>query len=97
MSVGEKLSPILEKYKKLNIRHRSNQFVKRVGITTLALTTLTFSSAAANTGSEEELQTIYHVYMGSEYVGAVTSRDEVEAVLDEKLEKAQKEVHGLSG
>ena len=90
MSVGEKLSPILEKYKKLNIRHRSNQFVKRVGITTLALTTLTFSSAAANTGSEEELQTIYHVYMGSEYVGAVTSRDEVEAVLDEKLEKAHK-------
>ncbi|UXH42968.1 M23 family metallopeptidase [Rossellomorea vietnamensis] len=90
MSFGEKLLPVLDKYKKLNIRHRSSQLVKRVGITTLALTTLTFSSAAA-AGSEEDLQTIYHVYMGSEYVGAVTSQDEVKAVLEEKLEKAQKE------
>ena len=90
MSFVEKLSPIKEKYKKLNIRHRSNQFVKRVGITTLALTTLTFSSAAATAGSEEDLQTIYHVYMGSEYVGAVTSQEEVEAVLDEKLKEVQK-------
>ena len=47
MNFGEKLLPILEKYKKLNIRHRSSQLVKKVGITTLALTTLTFSSAAA--------------------------------------------------
>jgi murein DD-endopeptidase MepM/ murein hydrolase activator NlpD len=90
MSFVEKLSPIIEKYKKLNIRHKSTQLVKRVGITTLALTTLTFSSAAA-TGSEEDLQTIYHVYMGREYVGAVTSQEEVKAVLDEKLEKVQKE------
>ncbi|MGD6960145.1 peptidoglycan DD-metalloendopeptidase family protein [Rossellomorea aquimaris] len=91
MSFGEKLTPILEKYKKLNIRHRSNQFVKRVGITTLALTTLTFSSAAASTGTDEDLQTIYHVYMGSEYVGAVTNQEEVEAILDEKLYEAKKE------
>jgi murein DD-endopeptidase MepM/ murein hydrolase activator NlpD len=87
MSFGEN---ILGKYKKLNILHRSTQLVKRVGITTLALTTLTFSSAAA-TGSEEDLQTIYHVYMGSEYVGAVTSQEEVNAVLEEKLETVQKE------
>ncbi|PFA68049.1 peptidase M23 [Bacillus sp. AFS015802] len=91
MSFGEKLSPILEKYKKFNIRHRSTRFAKRVGMTTLALTTLTFSSAAASTGSEEELQTIYHVYMGDEYVGAVTSQDEVKAVLGAKLENAKKE------
>ncbi|NMH70746.1 M23 family metallopeptidase [Bacillus sp. RO3] len=91
MSFGEKLSPILEKYKKLNIRHRSNQLMKRVGITTLALTTLTFSSAAANSGTDQDLQTIYHVYMGNEYVGAVTNKEEVEAVLDERLDKAQGE------
>jgi len=94
MSFGEKLTPILEKYKKLNIRNRSNQFVKRVGITTLALTTLTFSSAAASTGTDENLKTIYHVYMGSEYVGAVTNQEEVETVLDKKLSEAKKEYSG---
>ncbi|MBN8194103.1 M23 family metallopeptidase [Bacillus sp. NTK074B] len=88
MSFGKKLPSFLEK---LNIRHRSNQFVKRVGITTLALTTLTFSSATASTGSEKDLQTVYHVYMGDEYVGAVTNEDQVKDVLEEKLEKAQKE------
>ncbi|BCB06079.1 M23 family metallopeptidase [Bacillus sp. KH172YL63] len=90
MSFGEKLAPILEKYKKLNIRHRSNQLMKKIGITTLALTTLTFSSVAANAGSDGNLHTIYHVYAGSEYVGAVTSKDEVEAVLEEKLKDVQK-------
>ncbi|WP_064092078.1 M23 family metallopeptidase [Rossellomorea aquimaris] len=74
---------------KLNIRHKSTQLMKRVAITTLALTTLTFSPAAANTSSDKDVQTIFHVYMNSEYVGAVTSQDEIQSMLDEKLNKAK--------
>ncbi len=90
MSLGEKIS-IIEKYKKLNIPHRATQLIKRVGITTIALTTLTFSSVAANTSDEKDLQTIYHVYMNNHYVGAVTNQDEVQSVVDGKLTQAQKE------
>jgi murein DD-endopeptidase MepM/ murein hydrolase activator NlpD len=85
MKFGERLLPKLEEY-----RGRSSQFMKKVAVTTLALSTLTFASASAE-DSDKELKTIYHVYMNSHYVGAVSDQDEVESMLDEKLQDAEEE------
>jgi murein DD-endopeptidase MepM/ murein hydrolase activator NlpD len=85
MKFGERLLPNLEKYKS-----RSSQLMKKAAITALALSTLTFSSVSAEDSSDKELQTIYHVYVNSEYVGAVTNQDEVKNMLEEKLEDAEK-------
>ncbi|WP_175989850.1 M23 family metallopeptidase [Bacillus sp. Marseille-Q1617] len=86
MRFGEVLLPKLEKYKS-----RSSQFMKKVAITTLALSTLTFSSVSADDSSDKELKTIYHVYVNSHYVGAVTNQDDVKNMLEDKLEDAQEE------
>jgi murein DD-endopeptidase MepM/ murein hydrolase activator NlpD len=85
MKFGKRLLPKLEEY-----RGRSSQFMKKVAVTTLALSTLTFASASAE-DSDKELKTIYHVYMNSHYVGAVSDQDEVESMLDEKLQDAEEE------
>ncbi|MEL3974516.1 M23 family metallopeptidase [Rossellomorea oryzaecorticis] len=86
MKFGERLLPNLEEYKS-----RTSQFMKKVAVTTLALSTLTFSSVSADDSSDKELQTIYHVYINSHYVGAVTNQDNVKNILEDKLEDAQEE------
>ncbi|XXM72133.1 peptidoglycan DD-metalloendopeptidase family protein [Lysinibacillus sphaericus] len=83
MKFGERLLPKLEEY-----RGRSSQFMKKVAVTTLALSTLTFASASAD-DTDKELKTIYHVYVNSHYVGAVTDQDNVKSMLDEKLQNAE--------
>jgi murein DD-endopeptidase MepM/ murein hydrolase activator NlpD len=85
MKFGERLLPNLEKYKS-----RSSQLMKKAAITALALSTLTLSSVSAEDSSDKELQTIYHVYINSQYLGAVTNQDEVENMLEDKLEDAEK-------
>ncbi|KSU59072.1 peptidase M23 [[Bacillus] enclensis] len=83
MKFGERLLPKLEEY-----RGRSSQFMKKVAVTTLALSTLTFASASAD-DTDKELKTIYHVYVNSHYVGAVTDQDDVKGMLEEKLQDAE--------
>ncbi|MCA1054913.1 M23 family metallopeptidase [Rossellomorea aquimaris] len=86
MKFGERLLPKLEKYTK-----RPSQFMKKVAITTLALSTLTFSSVAADDSDNKGLQTIYHVYINSHYVGAVTDQDQVKDMLEKRLKNAQED------
>jgi murein DD-endopeptidase MepM/ murein hydrolase activator NlpD len=65
--------------------HKSAALLKKAAITTLALSALTFGSVSAN-NDDSQLKTIYHVYMGKEYVGSVTDKSAVEKAIESKLE-----------
>ncbi|MEW4290668.1 M23 family metallopeptidase [Rossellomorea marisflavi] len=62
--------------------------LKRAGAIALVLGAFATASSAS---AAEDFKTVYHVYMGSEYVGAVTDKAEVDAVLEKKLSKAMDE------
>ncbi|MGM0843363.1 MAG: peptidoglycan DD-metalloendopeptidase family protein [Bacillota bacterium] len=73
--------------------HKSFKLLKRAALTTLALSALTFGSAAAN--DDSELKTIYHVYIGTEYVGSVTDKSAVEKAIESKLESEEEKYDSI--
>jgi murein DD-endopeptidase MepM/ murein hydrolase activator NlpD len=85
MNWGERISTYSTRLKKLN-----NNLIKKVAITTLAISTLTLTSVSAESSKEDGLQTIYHIYMNNEYVGAVTDKAKIEAVTNDTLQQAKK-------
>jgi murein DD-endopeptidase MepM/ murein hydrolase activator NlpD len=67
----------------------NNNLIKKVAITTLAISTLTLTSVSAESSKENGLQTIYHIYMNDEYIGTVTDKAKIEEVTHDTLEKAR--------
>ncbi|WP_456272892.1 peptidoglycan DD-metalloendopeptidase family protein [Bacillus sp. AK031] len=77
-----------------NIIHKSAALLKKAAITTLALSTLTFGAVSANS-EDSQLKTIYHVYMGKEYVGPVTDKSAVEKAIESKLEAEEEKYESI--
>lgn len=66
--------------------------LKRVAITSVALSTLVFGSASADT----KIQTVYHVYIDGNRVGTVDSKNVVEKVIEQKVDSLQDQYKELS-
>ena len=77
------------------MQKKSNFLVKGTVISTLAVSSLTLGSVKAKTDDEAGLSTVYHVYVGNERIGAVTSKEEIEKWIKTELEKSKEEYEGL--
>lgn len=73
--------------------HKSVKLLKRAAMTTLALSALTFGSAAAN--DDAKLETVYHVYLGTDYVGSVTDKSAVEKAIESKLDAEEEKYDSI--
>ncbi|WP_243298998.1 M23 family metallopeptidase [Bacillus litorisediminis] len=85
---------LLSKWKE-PVQKKSNFLVKGTVISTLAVSSLTLGSVKAKTEEEAGLSTVYHVYVGNERIGVVTSKEEIEKWIKSELDKAKEEYQGL--
>lgn len=77
------------------MQKKSNYLVKGTVIATLTISSLTLGSVKAESGESVELSTVYHVYLGDERIGSVSSKEEIENWIKKELEKAKKEYKDL--
>lgn len=61
------------------------RIMKKTVLITAVSTTLAFGTVSA----EGNIDTVYHVYLGSEKLGTVNSKDVVESIIDEKTKELQ--------
>jgi murein DD-endopeptidase MepM/ murein hydrolase activator NlpD len=64
--------------------------LKKVVLTSVAVSALSFGIHAAPLAKESDTTTIYYVYFNHEYIGPVTDKKVVEAVVEQKLEETKK-------
>ncbi|RIW31598.1 M23 family peptidase [Bacillus salacetis] len=76
-----------------NLIHKSLKLLKRAAITTAALSAITFGSVYANDNTD--LETVYHVYIGKEYFGAVTDKAAVEKAIEAKLDSEEEKFESI--
>lgn len=74
---------------------RTADLAKKLVITGILLSSLTMTAEASATALEKDLSTVYHVYIGKEYMGAVTDQNLVEDLLQQKVSNTEKEFEGL--
>lgn len=74
---------------------RTADLAKKIVITGILLSSLTMTAEASATTSEKDLSTVYHVYIGKEYMGAVTDQKLVEDLLQQKVSNTEKAFEGL--
>lgn len=60
----------------------------KITIVAALLSTVTFNLGFAKENQKESLSEIYHIYNNSEYIGAVTSQEKIDAIIKEKNEEA---------
>lgn len=59
--------------------------IKKVIISTVMFSALSFASVSTIKAKESSLATIYHVYVNNHYVGAATNKQVVESLIEEKM------------
>lgn len=83
--------------RRVNIVKKLNTTIKKAAAATIIISALSFNSAYASAeyDLQPELQTIYHVYSDDLYLGTVSNKDKVEAVIAEKIAASKKQIKDL--
>ncbi|MDN7242567.1 peptidoglycan DD-metalloendopeptidase family protein [Planococcus sp. N028] len=74
----------------------SSNILKAALASTLLMASFTVQPASAKPSEEDSLETIYHLYNSSEYIGAVAHEEAIESAIDEKIENVEAPVEGLN-
>ncbi|WAA12277.1 peptidoglycan DD-metalloendopeptidase family protein [Fervidibacillus halotolerans] len=85
----ENLSKMTERMEKFRIQ--TNGALKKTVIATLVVSTISINTAFADTKTPTKLQTIYHVYIDNEYIGAVSDKQQVENLLNAKMAEVKEQ------
>ena len=68
----------------------------KITIVAALLSTVTFNLGFAKEDQKEDLSEIYHIYNGNEYMGAVSSQEKIDKIIEEKNEEASLQYSDLS-
>ncbi|MGE7695534.1 peptidoglycan DD-metalloendopeptidase family protein [Lysinibacillus sp. NPDC094177] len=83
--------------KKKNNRFNDNfSSIKKVSIITVLMTSLTLNVGFAKENHKEDLNKIYHVYVGNKYIGAVSNEKAIEEIISSKEKEASQQYKELS-
>ncbi|WAA09553.1 peptidoglycan DD-metalloendopeptidase family protein [Fervidibacillus albus] len=85
----ENLSKMTERMD--NFRIHTNGAIKKTVIATLVVSTISINTAFADTKTSTNLQTIYHVYIENEYIGAVSDKEQVEDLVNSKIAEVKEQ------
>ncbi len=85
----------IKKISKSLFNRHEGRFVKAAAAA-LLITTLTYNLAFAKEEETPNLNQIYHVYVGNEYMGAVESEETIANLISQKQEEASIQFKGLS-
>lgn len=83
-------------------KEESNRFTdnfssfKKVSIITMLMTSLTFNMGFVKEPAKENLNKIFHVYVGKEYIGAVSDETAVQQMIASKEQEASQKFEELS-
>ncbi|MFC9540638.1 peptidoglycan DD-metalloendopeptidase family protein [Lysinibacillus sp. NPDC056959] len=70
--------------------------IKKISIITVLMTSLTFDVGFAKENHNEDLNKIYHVYVGNQYIGAVSNEKAVEEIIASKEKGASQQYKEVS-
>jgi len=70
--------------------------IKKISIITVLMTSLTFDVGFAKENHNEDLNKIYHVYVGNKYIGAVSNEKAIEEIIASKEKGASQQYKELS-
>ncbi|MEQ6355586.1 M23 family metallopeptidase [Lysinibacillus sp. M3] len=70
--------------------------IKKISIITVLMTSLTFDVGFAKENHNEDLNKIYHVYVGNKYIGAVSNEKAVEEIIASKEKGASQQYKEVS-
>lgn len=70
--------------------------IKKISIITVLMTSLTFDVGFAKENHNEDLNKIYHVYVGNKYIGAVSNENAIEEIIASKEKGASQQYKELS-
>ena len=68
----------------------------KITIVAAVLSTVTFNLGFAKEDPKENLSEIYHIYNGSEYIGAVSNQEKIDKIIEEKNEEASLQYSNFS-
>ncbi|MGE7676230.1 peptidoglycan DD-metalloendopeptidase family protein [Lysinibacillus sp. NPDC094403] len=83
-------------------KEKNNRFndnfssIKKVSIITVLMTSLTLNVGFAKENHKEDLNKIYHVYVGNKYIGAVSNEKAIEEIISSKEKEASQQYKELS-
>ncbi|KOS61089.1 M23 family metallopeptidase [Lysinibacillus agricola] len=83
-------------------KEKNNRFtynfplIKKVSIITVLMTSLTFNVGFAKENHKEDLNKIYHVYVGNQYIGAVSNEKAIQEIIASKEKEANQQYKELS-
>lgn len=86
----------IAKWKKPSFLEQSKANGVKITVVSALLSTVTFNLGFAKEDQKEDLNEIYHIYNGSEYIGAVSSQEKIDEIIEEKNEEASLQYSGFS-
>ncbi len=78
-----------------NSSDRKTNIVKKATIAVLLLSCLSFNMAFAKEDKDHDLKEIYHIYVEKQYLGAVSDKEEMQKVLDQKIKESSSKYESL--
>ena len=73
-----------------------SNMVKKVAVSALLISTISFNMAFASEGENNNLREIYHIYSNGKYIGALTDKKEMQTLIDKKVQDASSQYENLS-
>jgi murein DD-endopeptidase MepM/ murein hydrolase activator NlpD len=87
MDWKRRISRFKSNFPKLNIKRKTLNLLKTATITTLFISTLSFTNISIN--AETGIKTVYHVYINQNYIGTVSDKNILEKIASEKIHSAK--------
>ncbi|WP_144513438.1 M23 family metallopeptidase [Bacillus sp. FJAT-22090] len=78
------------------LSNKKSNIVIKATISILLISGLSFNMAFAKEDDSNTLKEIYHIYSNGEYVGALSDRTEMEAMIDRKIQDSHSQYENLS-
>ena len=75
--------------------NRTSNIMKKAAITAVLASSLTFNVGFAKDKELNQLQEIFHIYASGEYVGAVSDENEVQKLVDAKINESKSQYDDL--
>ncbi|WP_342527338.1 M23 family metallopeptidase [Chryseomicrobium sp. FSL W7-1435] len=78
------------------LSRKKTNVVKKAAITVILLSGLSVNLAFADETADSELTTIYHIYTEDQYIGALSDKNEINELMEEKIEASKSQFKDLS-
>lgn len=82
--------------KSIVLSDKKSNIVKKATISILLISGLSFNMAFAKENDSNTLKEIYHIYSNGEYVGALSDKTKMQAMIDQKVQDSNSQYENLS-